>query len=158
MANYLGEDGEQRLENTRERLFGTEPPLADEARHRYTWVREVMNEVRHASPVITTWSSRVTSFLNQPVAGTIGLFVVMAIVFQAVFAWATPLMDAIEAIAASLGTIIATQLPPGALASFLADGVISGVGSVVVFLPQILILFLFIIVLEDSGYSLVRPT
>jgi len=152
VARYLGEDGEQRLEETRERLFGSEPPLADEARRRYTWVREVMHEVRHASPVITTWSSRVTRFMNQPVAGTIGLFVVMAIVFQAVFAWATPLMDVIDATAATLGTFIRTQLPAGAFASFLADGVISGVGSVVVFLPQILILFLFIIVLEDSGY------
>lgn len=152
VANFLGEDGEQRLEDMRERLFGAEPPLANEARHRYGWVREVMDEVRQASPAITTWGSRVTAFLNQPIAGTIGLFVVMAIVFQAVFAWATPLMDAIDAAAASLGAYITTQLPDGALASFLADGVISGVGSVIVFLPQILILFLFIIVLEDSGY------
>jgi len=152
VASYLGEDGEQRLEDTRERLFGSEPPLADEARHRYTWVRDVMSEVRHASPAITTWSSRVTAFMNKPVAGTIGLFVVMAIVFQAVFAWATPLMDAIDAAAAGLGNFISTQLPAGAFASFLTDGVISGVGSVIVFLPQILILFLFIIVLEDSGY------
>lgn len=152
VANLLGEDGEQRLEDTRERLFGTEPPLANEARQRYGWVREVMDEVRQASPAITTWGSRVTAFLNQPVAGTIGLFVVMAIVFQAVFAWATPLMDAIDAAAASLGATITTHLPEGALASFLADGVISGVGSVIIFLPQILILFLFIIVLEDSGY------
>jgi ferrous iron transport protein B len=152
VANYLGEDGELRLEETRQRLFGSEPPLADEARHRYTWVRDVMQEVRQASPAITTWGSKVTALLNQPVAGTIGLFVVMAIVFQAVFAWATPLMDIIDAGAAILGTYISTLLPAGAFASFLADGVISGVGSVIIFLPQILILFLFIIVLEDSGY------
>jgi ferrous iron transport protein B len=80
------------------------------------------------------------------------LFLVMAVVFQAVFAWATPMMDAIDNGAALLGSALATRLPDGALASFLTDGVIAGVGSVIVFLPQILILFLFIIVLEDSGY------
>jgi len=152
VAGFLGEGGEARLENYRQKLFGAEPPLANEARRRYSWVREVMGEVQHAAPVVTTWSSRVASFMNQPVPGTIGLFVVMAIVFQAVFAWATPLMDAIDEAAAVLGTIIAVSLPDGAFASFVSDGVIAGVGSVIVFLPQILILFLFIILLEDSGY------
>ncbi|MDX1480900.1 MAG: ferrous iron transporter B, partial [Woeseiaceae bacterium] len=87
-----------------------------------------------------------------PVPGTNSLFVVMAIVFQAVFAWATPLMDAIDAAAAGLGGWVLANLPQGMLASLIADGIIAGVGSVVIFLPQILILFLFIIVLEDSGY------
>lgn len=152
VAGYLGENGEARLNEYRARLFGTEPPLANEARRRYSWVREVMREVQHAAPVISTWSSKVGQFVNRPVPGTIGLFVVMAIVFQAVFAWATPLMDAIDSATAVLGAFVAANLPDGAIASFVSDGVIAGVGSVVVFLPQILILFLFIIVLEDSGY------
>lgn len=152
VAGYLGNDGEQRLNTYRARLFGAEPPLANEARRRYTWVRSVMDDVQHAAPVIITWRSRLGHFINRPVPGTIGLFVVMAVVFQAVFAWATPLMDAIDEGAAVLGTLIAANLPDGALASFISDGVIAGVGSVIVFLPQILILFLFIIVLEDSGY------
>ena len=152
VAGFLGDGGDARLEAYRDKLFGAEPPLADEARRRYSWVRDVMAEVQHAAPVVTTWSSRFAGFMNQPVPGTIGLFVVMAIVFQAVFAWATPLMDAIDEGAAVLGAIIATWLPDGALASFVSDGVIAGVGSVIVFLPQILILFLFIILLEDSGY------
>jgi len=152
VAAYLGDDGENRLNTYRTRLFGSEPPLADEARRRYSWVRDVMDDVQHAAPTITTWGSRFAQFVNQPIPGTIGLFVVMAIVFQAVFAWATPLMDAIDAGTAVLGTLIAENLADGALASFISDGVIAGVGSVIVFLPQILILFLFIIVLEDSGY------
>ena len=90
--------------------------------------------------------------MNRPLPGTIGLFVVMAVVFQAVFAWATPLMDAIDNGAVFLGAAIHQNLGEGALSSFLADGVVAGVGSVVIFLPQILILFLFIIFLEDSGY------
>ncbi len=152
VVNSLGEDGEKRLAKIRQRLFGSQPPLASEARHRYNWVRDVMNQVQHSVPVVASWRSRVSAFMNRPIPGTVGLFVVMAIVFQAVFAWATPLMGAIDVGAASLGSFIAAKLPEGALASFLADGVIAGVGSVIVFLPQILILFLFIIVMEDSGY------
>jgi ferrous iron transport protein B len=152
VTSYLGEGGAERLDTIRQRIFGSVPPLANEARHRYAWVRDVLKEVQHSVPTITTWSSRFGSFLNRPVPGTIGLFVVMAIVFQAVFAWATPLMDAIEAGAAYLGVLLATNLPDGAFSSFLADGIVAGVGSVIVFLPQIMILFLFIIVLEDSGY------
>lgn len=152
VSNYLGDDGAQRLAAIRQRVFGSEPPLANEARHRYGWVREVLKEVQHSAPTITTWGSRLAAFMNRPLPGTVGLFVVMAIVFQAVFAWATPLMDAIEAGAAMLGTLLVTNLPDGAVSSFLADGVVAGVGSVIVFLPQIIILFLFIILLEDSGY------
>jgi len=152
VSNYLGDDGAQGLAAIRQRVFGSEPPLANEARHRYGWVREVLKEVQHSAPTMTTWGSRLAAFMNRPLPGTVGLFVVMAIVFQAVFAWATPMMDAIEAGAAMLGTLLVTNLPDGAVSSFLADGVVAGVGSVIVFLPQIIILFLFIILLEDSGY------
>ncbi|MCI0516526.1 MAG: ferrous iron transporter B, partial [Woeseiaceae bacterium] len=148
----LGESGAARVDAIRAQLFGEDPPLAREARQRYGWVREVLAEVQQTAPAIVTWSTRIASWFNRPVPGTIGLFVVMALVFQAVFAWATPLMDAIDQGSAALGSMAAASLPAGAVASFVADGVIAGVGSVIVFLPQILILFLFIIVLEDSGY------
>lgn len=152
VERLLGDDGHERLEAWRNQLFGKEPPLANEARRRYDWVRDVLAEVQVRAPAIVTLGSRVTQFLNQPLPGTIGLFVVMAIVFQAVFAWATPVMDIIDAGASALGAAAAALLPPGAIASFVSDGVIAGVGSVIIFLPQILILFLFIILLEDSGY------
>ena len=152
VAGYLGADGEARLNDIRDRLFGAEPPLAGEARRRYAWVRDVLGEVQQAAPAVVTWSTRTAAFMNRPLPGTIGLFIVMAIVFQAVFAWATPLMDGIDGGSAWLGSLVHDRLGDGALASFVADGVIAGVGSVVVFLPQILILFLFIIFLEDSGY------
>ena len=140
------------LADARQQLFGGEPPIAGEARRRYARVREIMKNVVHTAPASSTWASRLAAFSNRPVPGTVGLFLVMAIVFQAVFAWATPMMDAIDNGAAALGVLVASALPDGALASFIADGVIAGVGSVIIFLPQILILFLFIIVLEDSGY------
>ncbi|MDP7041325.1 MAG: ferrous iron transport protein B [Gammaproteobacteria bacterium] len=152
VAASMGDDGITKLAEARTQAFGGEPPLAAEARRRYAWVREVMSEVQSSAPVVATLGSRFAAFMNKPLPGTIGLFIVMAIVFQAVFAWATPLMDAIDNSAAGLGAAIHANFGDGALGSFLADGVVAGVGSVIVFLPQILILFLFIIFLEDSGY------
>ncbi|HFF2826293.1 TPA: ferrous iron transporter B [Stenotrophomonas maltophilia] len=91
-------------------------------------------------------------WLLHPVFGLVSLSVVMFLIFQAVYAWATPLMDGIEAAFAWLGQFVGSVLPEGPLASLLTDGIIAGVGGVVVFLPQILILFFFILVLEESGY------
>ncbi|AWB78251.1 ferrous iron transporter B [Stenotrophomonas maltophilia] len=91
-------------------------------------------------------------WLLHPVFGLVSLAMVMFLIFQAVYAWATPLMDGIEAGFAWLGTFVGSVLPEGPLASLLTDGIIAGVGGVVVFLPQILILFFFILVLEESGY------
>lgn len=91
-------------------------------------------------------------WLLHPVFGLISLAVVMFLIFQAVYAWATPLMDGIEAGFAWLGAFVGSVLPEGPLASLLTDGIIAGVGGVVVFLPQILILFFFILALEESGY------
>ncbi len=90
-------------------------------------------------------------FLN-PVAGLAILVAVMFVVFQAVFTWATPMMDGIEALFAWLGDLAVQNMPEGLLRSFIHDAVIGGLGAVIVFLPQILILFFFILVLEESGY------
>lgn len=92
------------------------------------------------------------SVLLHPVFGLIALFAIMFALFQAVFVGAQPLMDLIDAGFQSLGEVAKTSLPAGLLQSFIVDGVIAGVGSVVIFLPQILILFLFILLLEDFGY------
>ncbi len=91
-------------------------------------------------------------WLLHPVFGLLALAVVMFLIFQAVFAWATPLMDGIEAAAAWLGAVVGSTMPEGPLKSLVVEGVIAGLGGVVVFLPQILILFAFILALEESGY------
>ena len=91
-------------------------------------------------------------WLLHPVFGLATLVVVMFLIFQAVFAWATPMMDGIEALFGWLGEQAGAVLPEGPLASLIADGIIAGLGGVVVFLPQILILFAFILALEESGY------
>jgi len=88
----------------------------------------------------------------HPIFGLAILAVVMFLIFQAVFTWATPLHDGIDAGMTAFGDWLGAMLPEGALRSLLVDGVIAGAGAVLVFLPQILILFLFILCLEESGY------
>lgn len=97
-----------------------------------------------------------TDFLDKiflhPVLGLLSLAVMMFIVFQAVFAWAAPFMDGIETFFGWLGETLGTHISQPLLQSLVVDGIIAGAGGVVVFLPQILILFFFILVLEESGY------
>lgn len=144
--------GEQAVRAERERLFGHEPPQAVEARKRYGWVRQVIENVQEQAPLYMKLGARLTRWSNRPWPATVLFFVVLMLVFQAVFSWATPLMDMIDGATSGLEHGVFALLGRNALSSFLADGVIAGVGSVVIFLPQILILFLFIIVLEDTGY------
>ena len=99
-----------------------------------------------------TLTGRLDSVLLHPIAGSAILLTVLFLMFQAVFTWAQPVMDLIKAGFDHLATLVAQVMPEGVLRSLITDGVISGVGSVLVFLPQILILFLFIILLEDFGY------
>ena len=108
----------------------------------------------HVKPPLRpdTFTGKMDAVLLHPVGGTVILMLILFLMFQAVFSWATPMMDAIDASFVWLGQAVAAYVPDGLLRSFLADGLIAGVGSVVVFLPQILILFFFIILLEDFGY------
>ena len=99
-----------------------------------------------------TLTTRIDAVVLQPVAGLLILLAILFIMFQAVFSWAQPIMELLADGFASLGQLVHSMLPDGLLQSFLQNGVISGVGSVVVFLPQIVILFLFILLLEDFGY------
>lgn len=144
--------GQDTVADLRRRLFDEAPPPAVEARHRYQWVKNVINDVQEQAPLYVKMSARLVRWTNRPWPATLLFFAVLLLVFQAVFTWATPLMDVIDGASSGLGNWIISQMGETALSSFLADGVIAGVGSVVIFLPQILILFLFIIVLEDTGY------
>jgi ferrous iron transport protein B len=99
-----------------------------------------------------TWTARIDAWVLHPVAGLAILALILFVMFQAVFAWAQPLMDLLSDGFTALGQAVHDTLPAGLLQSFLQNGVISGVGSVIVFLPQIIIIFLFILLLEDFGY------
>ena len=99
-----------------------------------------------------TWTARIDAVVLHPVAGLAILALILFVMFQAVFAWAQPLMELLSSSFEALGQLVHGTLPTGLAQSFLQNGVISGVGSVIVFLPQIIIIFLFILLLEDFGY------
>lgn len=98
------------------------------------------------------WHERLDYWALHPVIGLVLLLLILFVIFQAVYAWATPMMDGLEALVGNFGSLMATWLPDGILKSLIVDGIIAGVGSVVVFVPQIALLFLFLLILEDSGY------
>jgi ferrous iron transport protein B len=126
---------------------------AVEARSRYAWIREVLAGCVQR-PVLrpVTWTDRLDKVLTHRVWGTLIFLAVMFLVFQAIFTGARPLMKWIDAGKGVLAEWTRATLPVGPFSSLLAGGVIEGVGSVLVFLPQILILFAFIAFLEDCGY------
>lgn len=99
-----------------------------------------------------TFSERVDHFVLHPVWGIIILFVLLIFIFQTLFTWASPLQDMIESFFALLGSLASTYIGHDLFRSLVVDGIIAGVGGVIVFLPQIVLLFLFIQFLEDLGY------
>jgi ferrous iron transport protein B len=105
-----------------------------------------------AAAVTATFSDRLDRVVTHRVWGTLLFVAIMAVMFQSIFTFARLPMDALESVVNSLGQTLHHALPPGDLNSLLVDGVAAGVGAVVVFLPQILLLFLFIGLLEDTGY------
>ncbi|MGJ8670390.1 MAG: ferrous iron transporter B [Oceanococcus sp.] len=115
-------------------------------------VQTLLTDCVHQQPGNTPMDERLDSVLLHPVFGLGILAGVMFFMFQAVYAWASPLMGVVEWLAEMLASGVMAVLPDGLLRSLLVDGVIAGVGGVLVFLPQILILFLFILILEESGY------
>ena len=115
-------------------------------------VRRILTLVAPQRPLQARFQYRLDAVVMHPVAGLALLAVVLFLIFQAVFSWATAPMDAIKAGMDGLGAWTEAHMAEGPLRSLLVDGVIAGAGSVLVFLPQILILFFFILLLEDSGY------
>ena len=115
-------------------------------------VRRILAIVAPGAASIKRFHHRIDAVVMHPVWGLMLLAVVLFLMFQAVFSWANVPMDVIKGVVASLGQAISTHMADGPLRSLLVDGVIAGAGSVLVFLPQILILFFFILLLEDSGY------
>ena len=118
--------------------------------------RQRAKDIAHAAMEIGLqphpWSDRVDSIAMHKVWGPLLFSAVVLVVFQAIFSWARPIMNLIDAAFGGLGNLARGILPPGWFSGFIVDGVITGVGSVVIFLPQILIVFFFIAILENSGY------
>jgi ferrous iron transport protein B len=150
----VGSDMLDEVRGARLRLAAAGCPVPGiEPVSRYQWVAKVLagavERPRHRK---ITASDRLDRILTHKVSGTIVFAAVMLLVFQSIFAWAVPLMEGLEALMGLAGQGVAAVVPEGALQSLLVDGVIGGVGGVLVFLPQIVILFFFIAILEDCGY------
>jgi ferrous iron transport protein B len=120
---------------------------------RYQWIEAVVGRAVHfggdGGPSAT---ERIDAVVTHRFAGPLVLLVVMLLVFQSIFSWANLPMNLIDHVFSALADVVRAHLPAGILTDLLTDGVIAGVGGVLVFLPQILLLFFFISVLEDSGY------
>jgi ferrous iron transport protein B len=115
-------------------------------------VRRILALVAPRAATVGRFQHRLDAVVMHPVWGLVVLAAVLFMIFQAVFSWANMPMDAIKASMATVGDWTLANMQEGPLRSLLVDGVIAGVGGVLVFLPQILILFFFILLLEDSGY------
>jgi ferrous iron transport protein B len=115
-------------------------------------VEAILAAVGRLDPPVDTASDRIDRVVLHPVWGPIILALTLFLMFQAVFAGAKPFMDAMTALVAQIAGVLTGLMDPGLLRSLLVDGVLAGAGNVLVFLPQIVLLFAFILILEDSGY------
>jgi ferrous iron transport protein B len=131
---------------------GLSLPVIDAFAARRRHIREVGRKSEYRPPQPSKLTQRLDRVFLHRFWGPAVFLAVVVLVFQAIFTWATPFMDGVEWLVASSGEWVAAQLPEGWFRSLVVDGVWMGVGSVLVFLPQILILFLFLGILEDSGY------
>ncbi|NLF06391.1 MAG: ferrous iron transporter B, partial [Pirellulaceae bacterium] len=143
-----------RLAAARARLAAAGVPIpAVETAARYDWARRITEDAvsdRQSSTVTT--SDRLDHVLTHRFWGTLIFLAVMLVVFQSVFVWAQPAMDGIETVIVAAGVWVESHMAEGMLRSLAVEGVLGGVGAVAIFLPQILILFGFIALLEDCGY------
>jgi ferrous iron transport protein B len=126
------------------------PP--DEIHARAGWVDSILDHVLTRRPGRSRKSDAIDRIVLHPVVGPLLFAAVMVVFFQLIFAWAQPAMDLIDAGVANLGNVVHAQLPAGLFADFLADGLIAGVGAVIIFVPQIVLLFTLLYFLQDIGY------
>ncbi len=149
-----GNSWQPTVEEVRSRLrTGDVDTIHAEATERYRWINEVCRDAMSApKEARLTLTERVDRVLTHRIVGPVIFLALMLIVFQSIFSWAKLPMDAIDGVMQWLGGLVASLMPEGALRSLIVDGVIAGAGAVVVFLPQILFLFFFLALLDDSGY------
>jgi len=133
-------------------LVPVDLPLLHDVPKCRAWAAHVGKQAAYQQPAPPVWTRRLDAVFLHPVWGPLIFAAVVITVFQSIFSWARPLMDAVQAFISWSGQWIGGVLPASPLRSLLVEGVWTGVGAVLVFLPQILLLFLFIGILEDSGY------
>jgi ferrous iron transport protein B len=121
---------------------------------RYSFIQDLLNEVTLTAADLSwkNYSNNLDRILTHKIWGYLIFFGVLFLIFQSIFAWATVPMDFIDARFADLSSYLHSVLPEGPLSSLLADGIVPGIGGIIIFVPQIAILFAFIAILEESGY------
>ncbi|MBS1174247.1 MAG: feoB [Burkholderiaceae bacterium] len=129
-----------------------QPKYADEACDDQAIIRGILRELDLEQAQPTTLSDKIDQWVLHPVVGSLILMSLLFVIFQAVFAWSELPMSLIESVTSAVGEWLGALLPEGILRSFVVDGLIAGVGGVLVFLPQIIVLFFFILLLEETGY------
>jgi ferrous iron transport protein B len=156
-GEHLSRDVRSQVRRTRERLADDDVDFATQAiEARYAWIAQVTQGVMQPadrprrSPLFT--NERVDRIVMHPIWGYVIFFVVMAVVFQSIFSWMKAPMDALKNGVDALGVWLTQAMPDGDLKALIKDGVLGGVGNTIVFLPQILLLFFYISLLEDTGY------
>ncbi|MTI86831.1 MAG: ferrous iron transport protein B [Balneolaceae bacterium] len=128
-------------------------PVAAEVMARYDFINEcTQDSVEQEETDEFSLTDRIDAVATHKVFGPISFVLILLVMFQAIFSWATPFMDMIDLVFIESGNWLSSALPPGILTDLLVEGVIAGLGGVVIFLPQIMFLFFFIYVLESSGY------
>jgi ferrous iron transport protein B len=139
--------------NTPERVAAKmQLPVLQDIPHCRQWATDVGVKGKYRAPAPPIWTRRLDDIFLHPVWGPAVFIVVVVAVFQLIFSWATPLMDGVSWAIEASGKWLEPHITNHLLQSLLIDGIWAGVGSVLVFLPQILLLFLVIGILEDSGY------
>jgi ferrous iron transport protein B len=154
MVRRFGEPARRSVTDARQRLAAAQNPLPQlEIDARYRWIGQVVeSSVRLPAVHKESWTDKIDRVVTHKFFGALIFLVTTALVFQAIFTWAVPFMDLVDGLFRSVGAGVGSVLPEGALRSLILDGVIGGAGAVVVFVPQIAILFALITILEDSGY------
>jgi ferrous iron transport protein B len=129
-------------------------PDENELLARFSEVEKILSKAVLEPTSADIWTRRIDSVLLHPILGGVILSSILFLMFQAVFSWAAAPMDLIDGGVGVIGEVVASIVPAGLIQDLLVDGIIAGVGSVIIFLPQIIILFALIIILEGSGYMM----
>jgi ferrous iron transport protein B len=153
--NFLSKDHRKVVDEIRDRSqFFPGKFQGAETIQRYSFIQDLLNEVtlRQTDFSWKNYSRKIDGVLTHKVWGYVLFFAILFLIFQSIFAWATVPMDMIDTLFAGISRYLHSSLPDGPLSSLLADGIVPGIGGIIIFVPQIAILFAFISILEESGY------
>lgn len=155
IISALSEEDKGFIQNLKSKYnFKNEPSQIKETISRYNEINKIISKVLKQKDDYNenSFSSRLDKILTHKIFGYLIFFLILFVVFQAIFAWAELPMDLIDLVFSKLSTLIIDSLPSGPLTELLAEGIVPGLGGVLIFIPQIAILFAFISILEESGY------